>query len=173
MNNPFSAEVILDSPLSTAQAGQKWKQEVESCARKGKTKGKALFLHSFKEGKCVLHYYQNYGGDFCDTVFTGEISEYDNGSQITGNVTVPKSMRWFAAALIVASIPLSILFNFILYRVVPSLSGSSYMIEVSTFVGAMLALIAIAIMSLMTDKRKVKVIMDYLHEFLREKESAL
>ncbi|MCL1789393.1 MAG: hypothetical protein FWG33_03465 [Oscillospiraceae bacterium] len=176
----FSTEIILDGEIPSGDARQKWKKEVESDARKGKIKGKALFLHSHKNNKLVLRYYQSYGKDFCDTMFTGEIFSYDDGkSQITGKITVPETMRRFAWGLIAASFPIALLFNLILYFTapffeeympfLPKLPETGYN-GVFTFSGAVLILIIIGIMCLTVDKRKIKSVVDYLHEFLQEEQ---
>jgi hypothetical protein len=174
----FSTEIILDGAIPSSDARQKWKKAIESNARKAKIKGKILFLHSLKDNKYILHYYQSYGRDFCDTMFTGEIFEYDdNKSQITGKITAPVTMKRFAWGLIAASLPLAFLLNVILYYAVPHFTITQGMDMPETgyngvfiFGGTALALIAIAVMSLMVDKRKAKAVMDYLHEFLQNNE---
>ncbi|MCL2037359.1 MAG: hypothetical protein FWG83_08265 [Oscillospiraceae bacterium] len=184
----FSPEIVLDGTLSTAEARLKWEKETESGARQAKVKGKALFLHSLapekpakssKEGgRYVLHYYSNYGGDFCDAVFSGEIFEYeDTRSQILGKVTVSRSMKRFSIILFVLALPLAVLFDMMvyfgkprLYEAMPSMRSILNYIDSSilTIFIATSVTVAAGIMCLIVDKRKVKEIMDYLNDFLKE-----
>ena len=177
MNSPyqtglFSLEIVVDGKISSTEAREKWEQTMDSSARKAKIKGKPLFLHSRhakQRHKYVLHYYQSYGRDFCDTMFTGEIFEYDDGkSQITGKITTSTSMKRFAAALFILAIPLAFLFNVGLYHLAPYLTFLPSLNELFTFIGAALVIISIGIMCLIIDKRKIRKITDYLHEFLQE-----
>jgi hypothetical protein len=175
----FSQEIVLDGHITSAEAREKWADEVESGARKAKVKGKSLYLHSYEKTskllkKCVLYYYRDYGRDFCDSMFTGEIFEYeDGGCQITGVVTVPKAMKRFAIALIALSLPLARLFNEILFAVSPLLNINFYTLdrttfEVMTFIIVALTFITIGFMCMVVDKNKVNGIIEYLHGFLRD-----
>ncbi|MCL1904151.1 MAG: hypothetical protein FWF94_07025 [Oscillospiraceae bacterium] len=176
----FSTEIILDGEIPSTDAKLKWERAAESGARVGRVKGKALFLHSHKEHKYSLHYYQSYGKDLCDIMFTGEIFEYDEGkSQISGKITVSEAMKLFAWIIIIASFPLALLFNLILYYITPFVEGYMPFLTklpetgyngVFSFAGAAVALVIVGIMSLKVDKRKVKTVMDYLHEFLQREE---
>jgi hypothetical protein len=175
----FFQEIVLDGNISTAEAREKWENAIESGARKMKVKGKSLFLHSrtgsLGTGKYVLHYHREYGRDFCDAVFTGEIFEYEEGtSQIHGKVTVSKQMKRFGIILAILSFPLAIVFDWILFYITPHLAVIPFMPEGFQFnqlfvlIAATLAIIAIGIMCMMIDKRRVKEIMDYLQDFLRK-----
>jgi len=175
----FSADIVLDGAISTDAARDKWDKAIESGARKAKVKGKNLFLHSrtgaLGTGKYVLHYHREYGKDFCDAVFTGDIYDYDEGtSQITGKITVSKSMRIFGIALTALSLPLAFIFEWILFFVTPHLEVIPFMPsgfefnQLFVIIAATLAIGAIGILCLIVDKRRVKDIMDYLHEFLQE-----
>jgi hypothetical protein len=179
MTSPFSQEILLDGKISSAAARERWEQAADSGARRAKVKGKALYLHSrtgsLGTGKYVLHYYQAYGNDFCDAVFTGEIYEYDEGqSQITGKITVSRSMKLFAVLLMVFSFPLALIIEAILYyttpfmEVIPFMPANFAFNQIFVVAAATISLILIAVMCLFVDKRRVKEIMDYLHEFLRE-----
>ena len=111
-------------------------------------------------------------------MFTGEIFEYYDGKcQASGKITTSTAMKRFAGLLIAVSIPLAFLFNVILYHislffeVLPFMPENFSLNELFTFVGALVVLIAIAIMCFAIDKRKVRAVTDYLHEFLRLEES--
>jgi hypothetical protein len=176
MLSPFKAEIVLDGELTSAQAREKWEHTATAEARKKKVRGKATYVHSTsaKTRKYILYYYHNYGGDFCDTMFTGEIFEYDEGRcQVSGKVTASTAAKRFAGVLIAFSIPLAFLFNMIMYYATPHLeilpfmpSGFKYN-ELFVFIGAILVINAIAILSLCVDNRRVRNITDYLHEFLK------
>ena len=172
----FSPEIVLAGHMSSEEARDKWEKAVESGARQGKVTGKSLFLHSYENTskllkKCVLHYYQCYGNDFCDAMFTGEIYDYEDGNcQIHGKVTVPPAMKRFSVILFVLAIPLASLLNEVLYRMrqFSNLVINTRNIEYFTFFGGVLAIVAIGIMCRMVDKRKVKHIIEYLNEFLKK-----
>jgi len=175
----FKSEIVVDGVIPTSHARSKWEHAVRSGATRMKIKGKALFLHSYsKDNRCVLNYYQNYGGDFCSATFTGEIFDYDEGkSQITGNVTASASVKRFAWGLLAASLPSALLFSALLFFSTPFLRESVPFLQglllfsdnvVVSFAGTMLVLTAIAIMCFVVDKRRSKEIMDYLHKFLQE-----
>jgi hypothetical protein len=169
MNSPFKSDIVVDGTLASTNAKLKWEKVAISNAMKLRIKGKPLFVHSRKENKYILNYYQSYGRDFCDATFVGEIFEYDEGgSQITGKVTASTSVKRFGLGLIALSLPLAFVFNEILHLVLP---GSREPIqELFAFSGAALALIVIAIMCFIVDKRRVKEIMEYLNKFLQEEE---
>jgi hypothetical protein len=174
----FKSEIILDGKIPSEQARKKWDEAVDSGAGKVKIKGKSLFVHSRRNNKCVLHYYQSYASDLCDTMFTGEIFAYDeNGSQITGKITVSSAMKRFAGILTVLAIPLAFVFAMILEYTIPYLyERLPFMRNILhfldnwgfNFIGAAVTLAAIAVMCLIVDKRRVKDVMDYLHDFLSD-----
>jgi hypothetical protein len=173
----FKADIVLDGELSSTQAREKWERTAVDTARqanKGKIKGRAVYVHGGVAGKYVLYYYHNFGGDFCDTMFTGEIFEYDEGKcQVTGRITVSTSVKRFAAVLFALSIPLGILFELIIHHVspylmIPQLSPDFDYNNWLVFGGAFLAVNAIAVLCLCVDNRRVRNITDYLHEFLKE-----
>ncbi|MCL2071582.1 MAG: hypothetical protein FWH07_05030 [Oscillospiraceae bacterium] len=180
MMSLFSAEIILDGAVSSSEARTNWKNAVESDAHKVKVKGKTLFLHSYKDNRCVLHYYQSYGRDFCDTMFIGEIFEYgEGGSQITGKITASTAMKRFAWIMIAASLPLAFLFNAVLYyslifldKLNPYITTArdTGLYGIFTFAAAAITSVIIGIMCLIVDKRKLKAITDYLYNFLKESE---
>jgi uncharacterized protein YjeT (DUF2065 family) len=174
----ISAEIVVDGNITPEEARLKWEQTAVSSSRKVKIKGKSLFLHLKKDGKYVLQYYQNYGSDVCDAVFIGDIYEYDeNGSQITGKVKAPRSMKILSIILFVLALPIAVLINTLLYYVLPTLSQPKmaddmiYMgdavLELLTIAGSGLVIIVIGVMCLIVDKRKVSAIIDYLYNFLR------
>jgi hypothetical protein len=178
MTSPFKVMIHLDGELTSAQAKKKWEDTAVSEARKAKIKGRATYRHSVSKGKYILYYYHNYGGDFCDTMFTGEIYEYDEGKcQITGKVTASKGLKRFSAVLIALSAPLALLFTMLVYHVAPHLPYNETMRILTEgfehniafiFGGTVTAFIAIAILCLWVDNRRVKSIMDYLSVFLKE-----
>jgi hypothetical protein len=180
MASPFSAEIILDGAISSDEARAKWEEVAASSARRIPPVGMPHFIHAAHAGRgskhtlYCLYYHRSYGRDFCDAMFSGEIYEYDDGGcQITGKITASTNMRRFAWGLIAASLPLALLFDLLLYtispylEVVPMLAEDFDYNELLVLLGAMLALIAVGIMCLTVDKRRVKDISDYLHEFLQ------
>jgi hypothetical protein len=170
----FSSEIVLAGDITTGEARQKWEQAAVSNARKSKIKGKPLFLHSQKKGKYVLHYYQSYGNDVCDAMFTGEIFDYDGGGcQVTGKVTVSSFMKRFAAVLAVAAFPLAILFGIVLrYVLILFDQSNAYERELIqdffAVCGAFFVIAGIAVMCLIVDKRRVQSIMEYLNNFIKK-----
>jgi hypothetical protein len=180
MASLFKAEIVLDGELTTEQAREKWEQTATAQARGAKVRGKAVYIHSRspKSGKYILYYYHNFGGDFCDTMFTGEIFEYDEGKcQVLGHVTASTGIRRFSRALMILSVPLGFLFNVIMYYLTPYLAVLPFMpgdprgySETFMFAGAVLVINAIAVLCLFVDNRRVRSITDYLHTFLKAKE---
>jgi len=183
MTSPFKTEITLEGELSSQAAREKWEQtslEVGKKVNKRKKKrGSPLFVHSKYKGKYVLYYYHNYGGDFCDTMFTGEIFEYDEGKcQVTGFVTASTSLRRFAVALFALAAPLALGFTLLVYYIAPFLEVAPLLSEGFehniglVFVGAVAAVAAIAVLCLFVDNRRVKSILDYLNEFLKEESNS-
>jgi len=171
----FAIELVTDGTLAPDEARSKWDKEVRAGAMKMKTKGNALFLHAHnKENRCVLHYYKCYGKDFCDATFTGEISEYDTGCQITGKVTAPSSLKRFGWILIALSIPLAFVLNIALQYVLfyleyaPKIAQDDFSQFIFNFIAILLVLNSAAVMCFVVDKRRVSEIMSYLHKFLQE-----
>jgi len=159
----FAAEILTDGELSASRAREKWAETAESQARKVKVKGKALFLHGMKDGKLTLAYYQSYGNDICDTVFTGELSEYDDGkSQLYGKVTASPAMKRFAVGIGAGIIPLLALVFAVGYY-----GFGVYLPSVVYYAGVAAAAVS-AVMSLAVDKNKTKLISEYLYNFLKE-----
>lgn len=160
----FSTEILTDGEISVDEARRKWNETAESQARKTKVKGKALFLHGVKGNKFTLFYHQSYGTDWCDTVFTGEIAEYDDGkSQIFGKVTASPTMKKFAAGLAIGTVPVLLTIWIVLY------CFGVYMPALVSYAVIVIAAVS-AVMSLAVDKGKAKIITEYLYEFLKEAE---
>jgi len=159
----FAVSVLTDGELSANRARLKWSETIEAQSRKAKIKGKALFLHGMKGGKFTLAYYQSYGTDWCDTVFTGEIAEYDDGkSQIFGKVTASPAMKRFAVGAAVGIIPLLLLIFVVSYY------GFGVYLPSVVYYGGIAAAAVSAVMSLAVDKNKTKIISEYLYNFLKE-----
>ncbi|MCL2754724.1 MAG: hypothetical protein FWD35_03270, partial [Oscillospiraceae bacterium] len=121
MTSPFKADIVLDGELSPEKAREKWKQtalDVGKRINRGKkVKGSPMYIHSHdsKTRRYILYYYHNYGGDFCDTMFTGEIFEYDDGKcQISGRVTASRFMKRFAVVLAALSLPLALVLTVVI-----------------------------------------------------------
>jgi len=181
----FSAEILIDGELSSKQARNKWEKVALKTAmqinkrsrKKANGKGRALYVHttSTKDRKYVLYYHHNYGSDFCDTMFKGEIFDYDDGKcQILGKVTASTGIKRFSRIIMLLSIPLAILFNQLFYfvgsrvEILPFMPHGYEYNALYIFGGTILTLNAIAIMCLCIDNKKVRAISDYLNEFLKK-----
>jgi hypothetical protein len=176
MASIFKAEIVLDGELSSADAQQKWEDTALKEARKARVKGKPLYIHARSRGKYVLYYYHNFGGDFCDTMFTGEIFEYDEGkSQITGKITASTAMKRFAVVLFLLSLPLALLFDMLMLYLIPYLQimesyENNQLFQIFAFGGTVVTINAIAVLSLCIDNRRVHNIMEYLNDFLKDEQ---
>ncbi|MCL2633298.1 MAG: hypothetical protein FWD34_02165 [Oscillospiraceae bacterium] len=170
----FSTDVLVDGNITSELARQRWSEYEQEQIR-----GKPLFIHSMKDGKYMLHYHQSYKTDLCDTVFLGEIFEYEeSGSQILGKVTASKSMRRFGIATIIAAFPVAWLVNVLLFHVDELLNNMEMINPIRlnnfnptlTFFASAIIAAGVAIMSQNVDKRRVKDITEHLHKFLNVSE---